>query len=76
MNGIEPAFFQPYAPESNPDEHLNSDFKATSRTDAVNRDAMELMEEVSAFVKLLCAMSDRVRACFRYPCAAFSAPDV
>ena len=70
---IELVFLPPYAPESNPDEYLNRDFKTALRTGAVSRDACQLMAKATAFMQRLCAMPDRVRAYFRHPCAAYAA---
>ena len=73
---IELVFLPPYAPESNPDEYLNRDFKPALRTGAVSRDACELMAKATAFMHMLCAMPDRVRAYFRHPCAAYAAQGI
>jgi hypothetical protein len=53
---IELVFLPRYAPESNPDEYLNRDFKTALRTGAVSPGARELMEKATAFTQMLCAM--------------------
>jgi transposase len=73
---IELVYLPPYAPESNPDEYLNRDFKTALRTGAVSRHVEELKEKASAFMQMLCTMPDRVRAYFRHPAAAYAAQDI
>jgi len=73
---LELVFLPPYAPESNPDEYLNRDFKTALRTGAVSRDPGELLEKATAFMNMLCSMPERVSAYFRHPCAAYAAKDI
>lgn len=70
---IELVFLPPYAPESNPDEYLNRDFKTALRSSAVSRDAGELLAKATAFMQSLCTMPERVKAYFRHPSAAYAA---
>ena len=70
---IELVFLPPYAPESNPDEYLNRDFKTALRSSAVSRDAGELLAKATAFMQNLCTMPERVKAYFRHPSAAYAA---
>lgn len=76
IDRIELVFLPPYAPESNPDEYLNRDFKTALRTGAVSRNVDELKEKASAFMQMLCTMPDRVRACFRHPSATYAAQGI
>jgi len=50
---LELVFLPPYAPESNPDEYLNRDFKTVLRTGAVSCDPGELLEKATAFISTL-----------------------
>ena len=69
-------FLPPYAPESNPDEYLNRDFKTALRSAAVSKDVGELLEKATAFMQMLCTMPDRVKAYFRHPSAAYAAQGI
>ena len=64
------------APESNPDEYLNRDFKTALRTGAVSRDPGELLEKATAFMNMLCSMPERISAYFRHPCATYATKDI
>lgn len=46
---IELVFLPSYAPESNPDEYLNRDFKTALRTDPISRNREELLEKAHVF---------------------------
>jgi transposase len=73
---IELVFLPPYAPESNPDEYLNRDFKTALRSAAVSKDVSELLEKATAFMRMLCTMPERVKAYFRHPSAAYAAQGI
>ncbi|WP_319026183.1 IS630 family transposase [Acidithiobacillus thiooxidans] len=69
---IELAFLPPYAPESNPDEYLNRDFKTALRTGAVSTDKNSLMAKATAFMDRLCQMPQKVASYFRHPSARYA----
>lgn len=70
---IELIFLPPYAPESNPDEYLNRDFKTALRTGPVSHDKQSLLEKATAFMNKLTTMPEKVMAYFRHPAAAYAA---
>jgi transposase len=70
---IELIFLPPYAPESNPDEYLNRDFKTALRTGPVSHDKASLLEKATAFMNRLAAMPEHVMRYFRHPSAADAA---
>lgn len=72
IDKIELVFLPPYAPESNPDEYLNRDFKTALRTGAVSHDKASLLEKATAFMKKLSALPEHVMAYFRHPSAAYA----
>jgi transposase len=65
-------FLPPYAPESNPDEYLNRDFKTVLRTGPVSHDKESLMEKALAFMNTLRTMPEKVMAYFRHPAASYA----
>ncbi|WP_241792338.1 IS630 family transposase [Acidithiobacillus thiooxidans] len=69
---IELAFLPPYAPESNPDEYLNRDFKTALRTGAVSTYKNSLMAKATAFMDRLCQMPQKVASYFRHPSARYA----
>lgn len=69
---IELVFLPPYAPESNPDEYLNHDFKTALRSGPVSRDKTSLLEKAKAFMDALSALPERVMAYFRHPAAQYA----
>ncbi len=73
---IELAFLPPYAPESNPDEYLNRDFKTALRTGPVSRNVEDLLEKATAFMNRIAALPEHVAAYFRHPAAAYAAQDI
>lgn len=73
---IELVFLPPYAPESNPDEYLNRDFKTALRTGAVSHDRSALLEKALAFMNRLASWPEHVMAYFRHPSAAYAAQGI
>jgi transposase len=73
---IELVFLPPYAPESNPDEYLNHDFKTALRTGPLSRNIDELLEKAKSFMKRIASLPDHVMAYFRHPAAAYAAQGI
>jgi transposase len=73
---IELAFLPPYAPESNPDEYLNRDFKTALRSGQVSRNTSELLEKAMAFMQRLATLPDHVQSYFRHPAATYAAQGI
>jgi len=70
---IELAFLPPYAPESNPDEYLNSDFKTNLRLGPVSENREQMIEKAMSFMTRLSSWPERVRAYFQHPSAKYAA---
>jgi hypothetical protein len=70
---IELAFLPPYAPESNPDESLKSDFKTHPRLGPVSTNRDQLMQKAMNFMTMLSTLPERVRAYFQHPSAKHAA---
>jgi transposase len=70
---IELAFLPPYAPESNPDEYLNSDFKTNLRLGVVSENREQLLEKAITFMNKLTTWPERVRSYFQHPSAKYAA---
>ena len=67
-------FFLPaYAPELNPDEYLNCDFKHQMRTCLPARNQDEMEGRVRSVMRRLQLRSQRVSSYFRHPCIAYAA---
>lgn len=74
QNGqIELFFLPPYAPESNPDEYLNNDFKTALRSGAPSTDNDSLMKKALAFMEALPSMPARIMSYFRHPAVVYAA---
>ena len=73
---IELAFLPPYAPESNPDEYLNRDFKTALRIGAVSTDKISLLEKARVFMQGLRQMPHKVASYFRHPAARYAMSDI
>ncbi len=69
---IELVFLPPYAPESNPDEYLNRDFKTALRTGPVSHDKTSLWEKAETFMNQLVTLPDKVMAYFRHPAVRYA----
>jgi transposase len=59
---IELVFLPPYAPESNPDEYLNSDFKTHLRLATVSENREQLLAKAMTFMTRLQTWPERVRS--------------
>lgn len=73
---IELAFLPPYAPESNPDEYLNSDFKTHLRLATVSENREQLMAKAMTFMTRLQTWPERVRSYFQHPSAQYAAQPI
>jgi transposase len=73
---IELAFLPPYAPESNPDEYLNSDFKTHLRLAAVSENREQLIEKAMTFMTRLQTWPERVRSYFQHPAAQYASQPI
>lgn len=73
---IELVFLPPYAPESNPDEYLNRDFKTALRTGPISRNKDELLEKALSFMQRIASLPNHVMAYFRHPAAAYAAQGI
>lgn len=73
---IELAFLPPYAPESNPDEYLNSDLKTNLRLGPVSENREQLLEKANAFMNKLLTWPERVRSYFQHPSAQYASTPI
>lgn len=73
---IELVFLPPYAPESNPDEYLNRDFKTALRTGPVSHNKAALLEKATAFMNQLASLPEHVMRYFRHPSASYAAQGI
>ncbi len=69
-------FYPRYAPESNPDEYLNSDVKNLLRLAAVSENREQLMEPAMTFMNRLQTWPERVRSYFQHPAAQYTAQPI
>lgn len=70
---IELFYLPPYAPESNPDEYLNHDFKTALRLEPPSRDDSALLEKAKVIMQRIAALPERIRSYFEHPAAAYAA---
>jgi transposase len=70
---IELFYLPPYAPESNPDEYLNHDFKTALRLEPPSRDDAELLKKARTIMERIAALPERIRSYFQHPAAAYAA---
>jgi len=70
---IELVYLPPYAPESNPDEYLNRDFKTALRTGPASRTTEALMQKATAFMNRISSLPEHVMSYFRHPSAQYAA---
>ena len=66
-------YLPPYAPQSNPDEYLNRDFKTQLRSANRCRTRDGLLEKAAVFMQFLLNSPERVKSYFKYDsvnCAA------
>jgi transposase len=73
---IELVYLPPYAPESNPDEYLNRDFKTALRSGPVSQNAAELLEKAQAFMNRIAALPKHVASYFKHPAAIYAAQGI
>ncbi len=73
---IELVFLPPYAPESNPDEYLNRDFKTALRTGPMSTDKTSLLEKAMAFMNGLRLLPEKVARYFHHPAARYAMSDI
>ena len=69
---FELVFLPPYAPEANPDEYLNRDFKSALRLGPVSHTTQELIAKAPAFMQRLATTPAHVMAYFRHPAARYA----
>jgi len=65
-----------YAPESNPDEYLNSDVKTNLRLGPVSENRGQMIEKAMSFMTRLSSWPERVRAYFQHPSAKYAAQPI
>jgi transposase len=70
---IELFYLPPYAPESNPDEYLNHDFKTALRLEPPSRDDSQLLKKAHAIMQRIALLPERIRSYFKHPAAAYAA---
>jgi transposase len=70
---IELVYLPPYAPESNPDEYLNRDFKTALRSGPVAKTVGDLKAKALRIMQKLQQTPDHVRSYFRHPLARYAA---
>lgn len=73
---IELVFLPPYAPESNPDEYLNRDFKTALRSGPVSQNTAELLDKARAFMNRIAALPHHVASYFKHPAAIYAAQGI
>lgn len=69
---IELFYLPPYAPESNPDDYLNRNFKTVLRPGPVRSDKETLLQKARDFMTSLSTLPDKAMAYFRHPCARYA----
>lgn len=69
---IEVFYLPPYAPESNPDEYLNRDFKTALRSGPVSTNHVTLLDKANAFMSALASLPQKLIAYFRHPAARYA----
>lgn len=70
---IELFYLPPYAPESNPDEYLNHDFKTALRLEPPSREDSALLKKATTIMERIAALPERIRSYFKHPAAAYAA---
>lgn len=70
---IEVFYLPPYAPESNPDEYLNHDFKTSLRLEPSSPDDAHLLNKAMRIMDRIASLPELIRAYFRHPHAAYAA---
>lgn len=70
---IEVFYLPPYAPQSNPDEYLNRDFKTQLRSANRCRTSDGLLEKAGAFMQFLVSSPERVKSYFQHDSVVYAA---
>ena len=70
---IELFYLPPYAPEFNPDEYLNHDFKTALRLAPPSCDDSQLLEKAHVIMQRIASLPERVRSYFKHPAAVYAA---
>jgi hypothetical protein len=70
---IEVFYLPKYAPERNPDEHLNCDVKANMNADGLPKDREELKGKLQQFMQKLAKLPARVAGDFEHNCISYAA---
>ena len=70
---IELFYLPPYAPESNPDEYLNHDFKTSLRLEPASDNDDDLLRKAQRIMQRIAQIPGRVQSYFRHPMAAYAA---
>ncbi len=66
-------FLPPYAPDHNPDEYLNQDFKRNANKDKIPKNVKELEENTRTFMEALQTNPERVAGYFKHPSVQYAA---
>ena len=69
---IELFYLPPYAPESNPDEYLNHDFKTSLRLEPASRNDDGLLQKAMRIMNRIALQPERIRSYFQHPHAAYA----
>ena len=72
-NLIEVFYLPPYAPEFNPDESLNHDFKTSLRLTPASPDDTRLLDKAKRIMNRIASLPELVRTYFRHPHAVYAA---
>lgn len=70
---IEVFYLPPYAPEANPDEYLNHDFKTSLRLEPPSRNNDSLLSKAMRIMNRIAELPDRIRSYFQHPHATYAA---
>lgn len=70
---IEVFYLPPYAPEANPDEYLNHDFKTSLRLEPPSRNDDSLLSKAKRIMNRIAELPDRIRSYFQHPHATYAA---
>lgn len=70
---IEVFYLPPYAPQSNPDEYLNRDFKTHLCSADRSRTRDELLDKASAFMRFLASRPERGKSYFNHDSVIYAA---
>jgi hypothetical protein len=65
-------FLPPYAPQANPDEYLNRNFKSALRLGPVSHTTQELIAKTQTLMQRLATVPARVQGYFKHPAAPYA----